>query len=186
MFEMVCKREAMPAQYRVQLLIDASDSLACGDIEGAIAAYEQLITDDSLLPWTEADNLCPGCDPESGDYAMRVEVAKDEGYLIPDPAEWIRLSAYARFRLVQIYAHEGNEDAAQEQLQALGDLEADAPGIEYVRLAEIYWRTFEESGEIEAACQAVTEAAGGVTSPLVDYVFLGYGLNPLDEPLCAF
>jgi len=184
MFEMAYKREAAPAKFRVQLLVDATNALDCGDVEGAIAAYQRLITDDTLLPWTEADNICPGCDPESGDYAMRVEVAREEGYLIPDPMEWIRLSAYARFRLVQIYAREGKEAAAREQLRALENLVDNVPGIEYAYLAEIYWQAFAESGEIDDACQAVMQAAEGLTSPLEDYNFATY--EPLDEPLCAF
>jgi hypothetical protein len=137
------------AEYRIHLIHDADDALVEGEYTDAIRQFREAFNSDDLLPWT---------------------------YLNEDPY----LRAYARFRLMLAYVRAGNLNAAQtahDDLMALFapppppcDPAIDpscqlpptptpffgpAPGIEFARMADLFWADFSVNRNLGVACELV-------------------------------
>ncbi len=187
-FSAVCTQSTSPAQYRVQAVQDGGYALQCRHYQQAAVFYQQVIDDNTLLGWSEADNRCPGCDPTM-DYDQWAAVAYTtqlDGYVIPDTHERVRLTAYARYRLVITYALLDDATAVQAQLDALN---TDSTQTDYSRLALVFWNTYMASRDSHSACEQVRAEADDIGSPLDSYSFSGikYPMPGLKiEPLCPF
>ncbi len=189
-FSPVCHFAVTPPSYRVQAVLDGGTSLACGHYQQAVAFYQQAIEDNTLIGWSEADNLCPGCDPavDYDQWAVMAYEARQQGFSVPDTDERPRLTAYARYRLVVTYASLNQTAEAEQELTRLAkDFPAGAVGHEYVLLAQTFRDTFKSKGDVKSACQQVNDSAGQLESPLNHYAFAGVNSGIVDvkwEAVC--
>jgi hypothetical protein len=179
-----CSLAAAPPQYRIQAIEDGSRALMCGNLNLAIIGYEQALYDETLLPWSEADNRCTGCDPNNPDTAVTLDLMTEqviaEGGLVPDPLERDRLNAYAHYRLLLIDASQGNIAASEMHLTALQTEYADSP---YAELATIFYDNFDSGGDLAGACSVVKDyaAENSIFSPFIHYNYIGTETALLDE-----
>ena len=100
---------------------------------------------------------------------MNEELVEEMGTPVPDPDERDRLSSYARYRLVLVYAALGEDEEAQAILSELRDsTPKGGVGSEYVVLAQTFLETYRQTCDLVDACQAVEEDAETrqITSPL--------------------
>jgi hypothetical protein len=187
-YEMVCFHAAAPPQYRIQAIQDGSDAIACGRFDEALAFYRRTIEDDTLLPWTEADNACPGCEPDSANLENWQEHYRLLGTPIPDPDERARLSAYAHYRIMLVLAAQNQPDLVQaEHALLLEFASTNGIGTQYAELATVFWETYRVVLDLIAACRAVKEIAAedGIVSPISTYNF--YSTEPYPtEDICPF
>lgn len=125
-------------EYRFQAVQDGDDATLFGDYDAALAFYQQAIYDPDLKGWSPAE---PGAG--MGETPLPP----------PDPAEWARLGAYARYRIMLLHASRGYLDAAQivfEELQARFPMPR--PGHPYAELAAAFWEEFSVGQDLTAAC----------------------------------
>jgi hypothetical protein len=154
-----------PPVYRYHALLDGDHALFAGDYPAAIAAYEQVIGDDTLEEWGAV----------SGEVDPGVERAQ--------------LTAFAQWRLVLTYLQAGDPGGAQaayEQLQA--EYPAGAVGHDVAALAEVFWGTYAADGSVVDGCVALVATAKRDTS-VHDFFNANYGYaNPRweAEDICPF
>ena len=147
LFIPVCKRAISEPDFRFEAVENGDDNLLCGfynpgyyDI--ALDYFQQVIDDETLLDWPldcRTPFYCATEEPEN--YAT-------------DPGERLRLMAYSRYRMMQVYL-------------ALGDLEAAAiihktllvghpsgtPGHPYAELATVFWESAMATDNLGTACE---------------------------------
>jgi hypothetical protein len=150
------------AEYRFQAVQDADRATSSGDFETAREMYLQVIHDDELLPWSRelsyqfAERYISGF--------RRMPTPTD---LPPDSTERAQLRAYARYRLVVLYALEG---MAEEARAAYLELQEESPrtsaGYPYAELASAFWDEFETSSNALIACERAIEYASANASIL--------------------
>jgi len=136
------------AEYRIHLIHDADEALLAGEYTDAIRAFREAFNSDRLLSWT-------------------------------NPNEDQTLRAYARFRLMLTYVRAGNLTAAQAAHDDLMAVYAPpppcdptldptcqplptptpffgpAPGLEFARMADLFWGDFSINRNLGIACQLV-------------------------------
>ncbi len=72
-----------------------------------------------------------------------------------DPEERPRLEAYARYRILILYARQGYQDEAQLAYDTLQKkFPAGSPGSDYTALATAFWDAYTPNADIQAACAA--------------------------------
>jgi hypothetical protein len=154
-----------PPLYRYHALLDGDRALMSGDYAGAIATYEQVISDDTLQEWGTVSGII-------------------------DPAEErTLLTAFARWRLVLVYLLTGDTDTAQS---AYDRLQADHPiettGHDVSAMAQVFWTAYLIEDSIAVGCAEVVARAASETA-VQDFFNWTYGYaNPYWEPLnlCPF
>jgi hypothetical protein len=136
-----------PSDYRIHILHDAEAAAREGAIPTALALYQRVVIDETLQDWVD-----PG-------------------------EERISLGAYARYKIMVLYALSGQEDFART---TLAEMQAEIPVLleqhAYVAMAEIFLEQFSSNGT-EAACAAARNYAaangGRVLDPIGPLAF-GY------------
>ena len=149
-----------PIVYRYHMLITGDKALYTGEYAQARAAYERVLTDDTLRPW-------------------------DAFYPVDEERAW--LDALARWRLLTLAAHAQDYTAAETQLQTLqSDDPPGSPGAAVAELAQLFWQRFMDTGNIAYGCQAVIQSPK-VNDVLLFLNNYGYA-NPLytEQDLCPF
>jgi hypothetical protein len=136
-----------PLTYRIHAVYDGDDALQAGDYAAAVTAYQTAISDQELQSWG-------------------------------DPSEAATLIAFARFRLMLTYVLSddvGRAQSAYDQLQALyapptpqtgGDGQPlptpsilTQPGVDFARMADLFWQNFSVNRDAKRACDTVTTYA---------------------------
>lgn len=149
-----------PAMYRYHAFRDGDEALFAGDDARAEQAYQQVLTDDSLLSW-EA-------------FLSREE-----------DRQWF--NALAHWRLMVQAVRFGDADAAQTHYAHLTtDFPAGQAGSPVMALAQRFWASFQESQNVAYACRAALDVPESQT--VLDFLnSFGYA-NPVyeREDLCPF
>ncbi len=174
------RTEYAPPQYRIHAVYDGDDASRAGAYDKALASYQQAITDDSLLGWSE-DQLSD-------------LVYADFGYPAtptPDPRERPRLSAYAQYRILVVHAAQGDLAKAQAAYDALqSEFSADPAGRPYAELAAAFWDEYRRSQSLSAACDRAVDysltRANDVLIPLSSSFYGSNARDYLPEDLCPF
>lgn len=180
-FIMTCLRSAQAPKYRIQAIEDGGLFMECGDYESALDAYQRVLEDESLLEWTQALNLCPGCPDISPEQIQVYEDMLETQISSPFPTR-SDLNSYAHYRLMLIHA-------AQDQPSQLASeyeiIQQDFAYSDYVRLAKVFWEACDQGDALAEACQKVESYAAeyGISSPLTRYSFYGVSYNG-HEDLC--
>ncbi len=132
------------AEYRIHVIHDADEALLSGDYEAAIEGFRDAFRDEDLRSWS-----------------------------YPNEAE--HLTAYARFHLMLTYLRAGNLTAAQKARDDLiavynpppCDPASDpacqpptpsigpAPGLEFARMADLFWAEYSVNRRLDVACTLV-------------------------------
>jgi hypothetical protein len=161
-------------EFRFQAAFDGDYYAFVGFYDRAEASYFQAIHDPSLKTldtWTEAGLLGHDCSPSK------------------DSDEPLRIMAYARLRLLELYAYLGrNEDAAAEWDYLDAHYSVGTTGYPYASLAKTFWNSYSADGDVGSACAAVRDQSksgeGDVFGPMKAY---GYGnLTPTPETICPY
>jgi hypothetical protein len=162
----------LPAEYRFQAVRDGDSAFARGNLEEALTIYRQSLNDEELKGWN-SDRLS----------SIFVTPMPD------DPAERPRLAAYAEFRMLLVYAVQGQQPDAQSLFDAMvGEHLQGSPGYPYVQIATRFHDALEAAGSVESACAAAREFAQAngeaILTPLGSqfYGFLYEGYTP--ESIC--
>ena len=151
--------------YRFQAVQDGDDRSLAGRYQDALEFYEQAISDDELLGWSEGQ-LWP--DTVYGQSARPT----------PDPDERARLSAYALYRsmLTQVIFDAPEEAGAAFTLLQERFPEG-TPGYPYAQLAEAFWSEYRTRADVGRACakaaQFADSSAEAILTPLGSQ-FYGY------------
>ena len=137
-----------PPIYRFQAAFDADWSFLSEDYEMASRYYERVISDDTLLPWSDAmySYILDWSELMYTNLPTPTAPA-------PDPRERVNLAAYARYRLVLIAVTLGDNAEAEDVIQAMRTLYADGQeGHPFVELAEVFWERTQASSDAHSAC----------------------------------
>jgi len=172
------RSEYEPPVYRFQAVQDADAAALAGRYERAVALYDRVLHDESLLGWS-AGQLWP--DSAYGDRPTPT----------PDPEEGQRLRAYALYRIMVVRALQGDKEGARDifdQLQA--EHPEGTPGAPYARVAAAFWAGYEPQENVAAGCKKAvrfaTSEAEAVLEPLGSAM---YGSNNRDyapQDICPF
>jgi hypothetical protein len=139
-----------PPAYRIHLVHDADDRLRQGHLTEAIELYNQVITDEALKDWL-----------------LELGVAK--------PQDRANLTAYAWYRMMLANVRLGDAGAAQAAFDRLSaDFPAGAPGDAYRALAQVFWSSYQETGDLSAACLAANRLANDDTDAIDGLNAFGY------------
>lgn len=144
------------SEYRIHMLHDADAASRNGEYDVALVLYDQVINNSDLLDWMN----------------------KGE--------ERLNIGAYARYKLVVVYALQGNLERAQSFLDEIDSIyPVTLPQRAYIDMAIEFLAAFEQGGQA-AGCRAALEFAainaGQILSPLGSSTF-GYtnlDYSPLD------
>jgi hypothetical protein len=146
----------LASNYRVHVLYAAEDLLIAGKHEEAISGYERVITDNTLSEWA---------DPER---------------------ERAILEAFAHLRILQAHLLSGDLQKARNVHAAFPDLSGEDPGQAFITAAGLFLDAFQETQDLDSACQALVEFAEKNRSKVIEPLYFGYA-NRIYEPedLCA-
>jgi hypothetical protein len=169
-------REAVPPIYRFQAASDGDGFTSIGLFDRAEEMYLRAVFDDGLKPGSLGDWL-------------RDMHCDQTGMVKPDITEPPRISAYARFRLVELYVHVGRVMEAESHRSYLRtNYPLGSPGYIYAYLANTFWWEYVKDMDISAACAAVRQEAEKFQADVFG-LFENYGgLNPGPEisNICPF
>ncbi|MBK9927736.1 MAG: hypothetical protein IPP66_20890 [Anaerolineales bacterium] len=135
--------------YRFQRSADGDLAFALKQYDVALEAYRDVVFDtglyrrDQYLPQLDA---CKGIGPD-----IDPDLIKNEQEL---------LTAYARWRIFLINTLEGSQDAMQVVYSTLQDKFPEGqPGHSYAVIADTFWDEFQESHDIQKACDTANSIA---------------------------
>lgn len=138
------------ADFRYQAIQDGDRAAEQGNYAGALALYEQAISDKSLKSWS----------PEAWDELLAPgDLAYPDISLMPyNETEHAQLAAYARYRIMLVYLEQGQDEAALDVYDALVALTPESsPAYPYRELADTTWSRFQSTARIELACAAAIQ-----------------------------
>ena len=160
-------------EHRFQAVCYGDDASSYGDYENALALYQQAIFDESLLGWSQ------GYSPDSPDP------------LVPDPDEWPRLGAYARYRILVLHVFRGYLEEAEivyDSLQTKHPVGSVAGA--YAELATTFWDTYLLTNSLADACDGAArfalERESEVLHPLGTDFYGENGREYAAEDVCPF
>lgn len=187
-FELICTRSGADPAFRIQALEDGGLFMACGDYAAALAAYERVLNDESLLEWTEAMNYCSGCRGDSDGQLGVFEDMLEDGSIPRDAGfpSHSTVEGYVHFRQVVIYAALQDATAMHAAYQTLDALATPfSPAQPYFVLAQAFHDALANGLSPAEACEEAEEVAAeyGYSSPLIHYASYGMGYNG-HEDLC--
>ncbi len=174
----LARSEYEPPVYRFQAVQDGDEATRRGEYDRALAFYHQAISDESLLGWSRGHLW-----PDSAYGASPTPT--------PDPEERPRLAAYAHYRIMLLYAVEGDPNQAQVIYRGLGDgFPVGTPGSPYVELATAFWAAYDDREDLASACAGAAEYAASHADDILTPLSSGfYGLSQRDytpEDICPF
>lgn len=139
--------EMDPPVYRFQAVQDADRFFLMGDYDLALAGYLSVISDDDLDWWSLERKL---------HIVWNYHEASPEPEPLPDPDEHPALAAYARYRIVLLYAQMGIAEAARASMDELrNNHPTNTSDAVFTEMAELFWAQFLANGDMQAACAPV-------------------------------
>jgi hypothetical protein len=159
--------------YRYEAFLMGDFAFRYGDIEQAVAFYQQAVFDEALLGWSE------GFDPWGG------------GQATPDPAERARINGYGRYRILLSHAFQGYDQDAQTVLSGMvGSIEPGSDGWPFVELAQVFWDAYQLEGNYFNACSEAIrfseEYRGDLLRLLGPDFYGGYSVEYTPEDMCPY
>ena len=136
--------------YRFQAAYDGDQSTLSGNYKKALAFYQDVIFSDKLTWWT----------PERHTYEADLYYWKPPNSKpimpVPDPNEYIYLTAYARYRIMLLYLLQGwSSDAQVVYNTLLEKYPLGSTGSIYAKLAQVFWEEYQASGNVGQSCSRV-------------------------------
>jgi hypothetical protein len=162
--------------YRFQAAFDGDYFTSLGLDDRAEVSYSNTINSSTLKPGSSVDwRRDHNC-----------YIGEDEK---PDTTEPQRIKAYARFRMVELFAKTNSLSKAKAQWQFLKDnYLLNTPGHIYAYLANVFWQEFQKKEDISAACALVREESEK-NKDEVFALFGEYGFGnpgPTVDDICPF
>jgi tetratricopeptide (TPR) repeat protein len=142
--ELICKHFTDEPPTLFEALHSAETYRACGDLDTALRYYQQIIDDPALLTWDLAFAWGQAT-PTAESYVAQVERAY--------------LTAFAHYRIAQIYLSRGDIEAAQavaEQVQATYPPGTHGHKFAASTAALLNW--YQGTGQMESGCEQAFEA----------------------------
>ena len=142
------RRTFGPPVYRFQAVQDADRAVLSGDDNRALDLYQQVIYNEQLEWWS----------PERRKFLQEGYLGFPAGEPTPappqaDPTEYGNLAAYARYRIMILYAGRGKPDDARLVYTSIQKLyQAGKPGYSYAELARVFWEDYAQSLNPAQAC----------------------------------
>jgi hypothetical protein len=142
--------------YRFQAVQDGDQFLVEGDLDRAMVFYRQAIFDEGLEWWSPERRFVEKLRPDSD-----ADPLTPTPTLPPiDPAEYPNLAAYARYRILLVYALNGWAGEAEAMLVVLREkFPAGQPGGQYTELAQAFWEAYSPRKSIAEGCSAANAFA---------------------------
>ena len=145
-----------PPEYRFQAVLDGDAAFARGKFDEALDFYQQSLDDPKLKGWSIEHRR------QLGQFGLGVPTLPPD-----DPAERPRLAAYARFRILLLYAVQGRDADAASQWAIMQDQHpTGSPGFTFLQMADLFYQAFRQTGSIESAC-AVARAYAEKNADLI-------------------
>lgn len=156
-----------PPEYRFQAVQDGDRHTLFRDYEEAITSYQDAIFSDKLKWWTpELKQVL--FDSYWQEQATGVPLPTPT---IPDPLEYPYLAAYARFRLMIIYAALGYDNDATTVLNGLVDaFPSPNAGNAFVLAAQAFMDDFVISRDMANACREAVRVASPYQDQILNYL----------------
>jgi tetratricopeptide (TPR) repeat protein len=136
-----------PPTYRFQAVQDGDRESLRRNYEKALVFYNQALNDPNLKGWPKEI------------YGQQLDVVQAgwRDLLTPtpyptDPNEKEILSAYIHYRKMLIYTVQGKQEEALEEYLALTKLSTEQPGYAYKGPAITFWKKYQNSQDLAAAC----------------------------------
>jgi hypothetical protein len=153
------QRKFSEPKYRFQALQDADIAAAQDEFTKAFGLYQRTISDQNLEWWTalrrfhEYEKLAKG-------YFNFYPTPTPDPTLIPDPAEYPSLAAYAYYRIILLHLVQGQEVEATSTYQTLQDtFGADQYAAPYVEMATAFWEAYQSTHKMYDGCAAAIQYA---------------------------
>ena len=147
--------EIDPPIYRFQAVQDADRYFLTGDYDRALQLYQDAIFSDALEWWSK-DRMRYLSDAFSSAYSGAPAPIPPD----PDYGEYQALSAYARYRILVLYAVQGWMTFASQEFEAIRTKFPEGEiGHPYAVLATEFWTGYERSGDLAAACSLAVSYA---------------------------
>jgi len=142
-------------QYRFQAIQDADKFVLLGNYQKAVSFYQDAIFSQELDWWSEERKMMSSFWLKYESYnpfhTERISLPVET----PDPTEYLRLAAYAYYRMIILHTFLGETDAAQIKYATLQEkFPAESPGHPYAEMATDFWNAYQSSGNMYNACAA--------------------------------
>ena len=150
-YEMFCEYFTDTPTVLYQMLHSAEAYRHCGHYNEALYAYQQIV-DDYYDFYADA----PALEATGGDFALDREAMGDM-----DSTEFERdyLTAFAYYRMVQIYLHKNDLWQAENTLINMrSQFTSGERGYRYAAMAEALFAEYSESSDMNDACEAAEDA----------------------------
>lgn len=181
-----------PPEYRFQAVQDGDRATVAGDYTKALDLYQQAIFSDKLEWWSQERRIY-----EITIYGdKRVSKPTPIPSLLPDPAEYPNIAAYARFRIMLLHVASGYLSDAQTVYDTLqAKFPPGQPGHAYAEMAVVFWDEYQRAHSFEQACSKAIEYAAANPAAILAYLGNGeyarmyYGDQSLEykpEDVCPF
>jgi hypothetical protein len=152
------RKEFSEPHYRFQALQDADLAAIQGEDSKALKLYIRTISDESL-EWWSTDKRFNDFWIFHANYFHDPTPTPSPG-LLPDPAEYPSLAAYAYYRIMLLHVAQGNEAEAESTYGILQEkFGSDRYGQPYAEMAKAFWKTYQSTHKIDGGCTAATQYA---------------------------
>lgn len=174
-------------KFRFEATQDGDRAILNNKYDMALKFYQQAITDDKL-DWWSAERQ-----KYETDLAMR---EYDSSYPIPlkpspDPNERENLAAYARYRIMLLYALQGKNIEAQAAYKTIQEKHPRGQlGFAYADIGAAFWNEYQSSQQIDRACNQAIEYAKNHPTEILYYIGAQHhnsqSLRYTPEDICPF
>lgn len=140
--------EMGPPEYRFQALQDADRLFLLKRYDESLSLYQNVIFADDYEWWTFDRQM----------YLMNLSMGYEMESPDPDPAEYLSLAAYARYRIVLHHLVRGWTGAAEGAYATLVERFPEGTvGHRFAEMAELLWTEYQMSADLEIACAKVVD-----------------------------
>jgi hypothetical protein len=142
-----------PPVYRFQAIQDADRLFFMGEYDQSLAMYQNVIFDDKLDWWSEEKMMNIKLS-----YFADMQNNARPAPPTPDTDEYIKLAAYARFRIMMYHLVKGQVTEASITYKTL--LKTSPPGsigYAYSEVASLLWDDYQKTQNLKRACLPVVQ-----------------------------
>jgi hypothetical protein len=141
----VVNEQLAPPTFRIHMLHDADDAAAAGNLEAALVMYQRVREDGTLDDW------------------------------IKDERGHAELAAFAAYRQMTLFVQLGRSEEARQALEFMQQaIPEGSPGYGMRLLAENFWETYSDTGDVVAACTSARRYAEQQAATVLEPLQYGY------------